>query len=173
MMDLEDVELKMELEDVLGRMVKKLNTRKRVSLPCITQEVFNRLEVTQRPGYFTPQPKDHLDKLIQASHDAASDHFMSSTGLHSLLQMVKEHTVVPSSEAYGHLWIDAFMYRAIAMTSPGKHLLLNLEYPVVSKDVSATSREETFGGVVDYVVMLVDKVHQSAIILAIDIYAMH
>jgi hypothetical protein len=64
--------------------------------------------------------------------------------------------ILRQTEASSRPWIDAFFFRASAMLSPDKRMVLNMEHVVPSATISPSSLS-TLSGFVDYTAIVASQ----------------
>ncbi|KAF8630304.1 hypothetical protein AX17_005440 [Amanita inopinata Kibby_2008] len=155
-----DTELDVEVEEdalaqlngLLQWMDSKLkSTVKLQKFSSITSDILDDMQISQGPLLSL---KSDWKKRVEAAKLAGADQFMSSLNLHQFLTMLL-HLIARPSEASARTWVDAFLYRASAMLSPGKRMALNVEYTISPVTVpTASGTETTLVGYMDYTVVV-------------------
>ncbi|KIL59052.1 hypothetical protein M378DRAFT_180985 [Amanita muscaria Koide BX008] len=98
--------------------------------------------------------KSDLDERIATTSSLKEDDLWSSNNLYRQLNVL-ESLVARSTEAGARAWIDAFFFRATAMLSSDKRMVLTMEYAVPSVNIGPSNRN--ISGLIDYAAIVANK----------------
>ncbi|KAL0059682.1 hypothetical protein AAF712_013585 [Marasmius tenuissimus] len=141
------------------------------SLSEATKEDLVRLGI--KPGGFLRiQPKDELISKLNAANEAGKTEHWSSKGLYEHLRGL-ENFVPAGDRAAKHLWINAFLSRAAAMSPPDKQTVLtSQENPTSSaRDYAAytvfsVGKDEAESFLRFSQLLTLDRFHQTLLVVA-------
>ncbi|KAK1215432.1 hypothetical protein PQX77_021971 [Marasmius sp. AFHP31] len=91
-----------------------------------TEEDLDRLGIQPR-GCLRIKPEHELISKLDAANEAGKTEHWSSKGLYEHLKGLENLVVAHDKATLKRLWINAFLFRAAAMSPPGKQTVLTLE----------------------------------------------
>jgi hypothetical protein len=98
--------------------------------------------------------KSDLDERIASTSSLKEDDLWSSNNLYRQLNLL-ENLVARNTEASARAWIDALFFRATAMLSSDKHMVLTMEYAVPSVNIGPSNIN--ISGLIDYAAIVANK----------------
>jgi len=135
--------------------VDGLQDKKSHAFSSASSTLVSDIQITEGPPLSL---KDDVAQRVDAARLVGADHFMSSRNMHKFLDMLLPLVPRPS-EASARTWVDAFLYRASAMLSPRKQMVLSVEYNVSPVSVpTASGSEVILVGFIDYTVVVTNDV---------------
>ncbi|KAI9070199.1 hypothetical protein FKP32DRAFT_1586393 [Trametes sanguinea] len=108
--------------------------------------------------------EEKLEKLRRVCEQHA-DHGMSQSNLYATLNFLSQYTMA-HSDAFARLWIDAFLFRVTAIAHGTTRHIMGVELLVEPDAVVEQPRRLKLGGLVDYVVFLVEDRYAGSVINA-------
>ncbi|KAJ8091317.1 hypothetical protein PM082_015035 [Marasmius tenuissimus] len=165
------IKLLRELEASSKRQVESEEDEDEDSLSEATKEDLVRLGI--KPGGFLRiQPKDELISKLNAANEAGKTEHWSSKGLYEHLRGL-ENFVPAGDRAAKHLWINAFLSRAAAMSPPDKQTVLtSQENPTSSAryyaayTVFSVGKDEAESFLRFSQLLTLDRFHQTLLVVA-------
>ncbi|KAL0958125.1 hypothetical protein HGRIS_000293 [Hohenbuehelia grisea] len=118
-----------EVHDLVKQLVNKMESQlkdtKSIAFSSFTFETLTGLNLTEGSGLAL---KPWMDRVEEVSA-VGSNQFMTSTVFYSILSLLS--SLIPSTcEASARAWVDIFLYRASAMLTPPRRMVLRMEHSI-------------------------------------------
>ncbi|KAI9509432.1 hypothetical protein F5148DRAFT_1187990 [Russula earlei] len=134
-----------QVDAMLSLLGSKLEGPQSLTFSSMTTEHLTKLKIIST-GFIDLKP--NFEERIAATAALGQSELWSSANLYRQLHLL-ESLVPRTTEASARAWIDAFFFRASAMLSPTKRMVLNMEHVVPATTISPSSLS-TLSGFVDY-----------------------
>ncbi|KAI9066931.1 hypothetical protein FKP32DRAFT_1589111 [Trametes sanguinea] len=105
------------------------------------------------------------EEKLRRVREQHADHGMSQSNLYATLNFLCQYTMA-HSDAFARLWIDAFLFRVTAIAHGTTRHIMGVELLVEPDAVVDQPRRLKLGGLVDYVVFLVEDRYAGSVINA-------
>jgi len=135
--------------EILDIFQARMKTPQSLSFSNVDDDSLSKLNITFAGGIIL---KSDLDERIATTSSIKEDDLWSSNNLYRQLNLF-ERLIAKSTEAGAPAWIDAFFFRAAAMLSSDKRMVLTMEYAVPGISMSNVN----ISGLINYAAIVADK----------------
>ncbi|KAF8332431.1 hypothetical protein F5887DRAFT_996797 [Amanita rubescens] len=140
-----------QVDTMLSLLGSKLEGPQSLTFSRMTAEHLTKLKIVST-GFIDLKPNS--EERIAATASLGQSELWSSANLYRQLHLLE--SLVPIKDASARAWIDAFFFRASAMLSPNKRMVLNMEHVVPATTISPSSLS-TLSGFVDYTAIVASQ----------------